>query len=137
MKTLFTFLLSVAALALNAQDSWKVSLDKKSLLSTSSEDAEKNVVKLSAADLKKSLVIAYTEASPQKGWERTITIYNDKDAELKKATSKKLTLKASDLKKLFEKSKTLKIYTVNMPTDPKMKAQVRIRRVHLCTLILE
>lgn len=122
-----------------AQDSWKVCLDKKVLLNTSTEDAEKNIIKLSLTDLKKAktFTVTYTEAAPQKGWERSISLYNDKDAELKKQTTKNFSLQAAAIKSLIEKWKMIKIYTINMPTDPKLKAQVRIRRILLCTLILE
>jgi hypothetical protein len=139
MKMLFTFLISFIGMSVIAQDSWKVCLDKKVLLNTSTEDAEKNVTKISSADLRKSktFAVSYKETSPQKGWERTITVYDEKDNELKRQTGKKLTLKASELKTLLDKYKTIKIYTINFPTDPKMKAQVRLRRVHLCTLVLQ
>lgn len=122
-----------------AQDSWKVCLGKKILLNTSTEDAEKNIIKLSLTDFKKAktFTVTYTETAPQKGWERSISLYNDKDAELKKQTTKNFSLQAAAIKSLIEKWKMIKIYTINMPTDPKLKAQVRIRRILLCTLILE
>jgi hypothetical protein len=139
MKILFAFLLSFIGISAIAQDSWKVCLDKKVLLNTSNEDAEKNVVKIASANLKKakSFIVNYNEAVPQKGWERTMIAYDDKDNELKKQTAKKFTLKASELKTLLDKYKTIKIYTISSPTDPKMKSQVRLRRVHLCTLVLQ
>lgn len=139
MKILFAFFLSFAGVSVVAQDSWKVCLDKKVLLNASTEDAEKNVIKIFSADLRKSkdFVVSYKQFSLQKGWERTISVYDEKDNELKKQTGEKFTLKASELKTLLEKYKTIKIYTINSPTDPKMKARVRLRRVHLCTIIFE
>lgn len=121
------------------QDSWKVCFDKKNLLETSEENEEKNLLKISAADLKKykSFIISYTETEPQKGWRRTIAIYDTNDKELSKQTGNKLTLKSSTVKNLLQTSKTLKIYTVSLPTDPNLAAQIRVRRVHLCTLVLE
>ena len=139
MRILFAFLLSsVAALAFS-QDSWKVCLDKKVLLNTSAEDQAGNVLKISAGNLNKNknLVVSYKEASPQKGWERTMTAYNEKDQELKTQKGKKLTLKMSELKTLLQKNGSIRIYTISLPTDPKMKAQVRVRRVHLCSLALD
>ena len=139
MKLLFAFLLSFIAMSTIAQDSWKVCLDKKVLLNASTENEEKNVINVSSADLRnsKNFVVSYKEGSVQKGWERTIIIYDEKDNQLKKQAGKKLSLKASELKILLNKSKAIKIYTINSPTDPKMKAQVRLRRVHLCTLVLQ
>jgi len=139
MRFLLVFLLSFITVSVVAQDSWKVSFDKKILLKTSTEDAEKNVLKVSSADSKKAKIftVSYIESSPQKGWERTITAYDDKDNELKKQKGKTFTIKTSELKALLLKYKTVKIYTINSPIDPKMKSQVRLRRVHLCTLVLQ
>jgi len=137
MKILLAFLLSFVSITVFAQDSWKLCLDRKTLLKTSAENEEENVVKLSSSDLQKgrNFVLTYKEADPKNGWERTIAVYDEKDRELKKQSGKKLSLKASELKSLFQKSKIIKIYTISLPTDPKLKAQVRVRRVHLCTLI--
>jgi hypothetical protein len=122
-----------------AQDSWKICLDKKTLLKTSTEDEKKNFVEISSTDLKKAkaLIINYNEPSQQKGWERTISVYNVDDQELKIQTGKKLSLKVAELKNLLNQYKEIKIYTLNSPTDPKMKMQVRLRRIHLCTLVLK
>lgn len=138
MKIFFLILLSFTGFAAFAQDSWKVCLNKKILLTASTEDAEKNIIHLSPSNLKKSkqLEVIYTEASPQKGWQRTIALYNNNDFELKQQTTKRFTIKTLELLALFQKFKILNVYTMSLPTDPKMKAQVRIRRVHLCTLVL-
>jgi len=139
MNFLIVFLLSLAGSIVGAQDSWKVCLDKKVLLTTSTEDVEKNIINISSEDLKKnkSLVVSYKQVAPQKGWERSISIYTEKDEELQKQKGKNFVLKTSELKKLLEKNKRLKIFTTYLPTDPKMKAQIRVRRVHLCTLVLQ
>lgn len=138
MKILLAFLLSFVSLTVFAQDSWKLCLNGKTLLNTSSENEEKNVVKLSSSDVQKGrkFMLTYTEADPKKGWERTIAVYDEKDRELKKQSGKKFSLRSSELKKLFQQSTVLKIYTISLPKDPELKARVRVRRVHLCTLIL-
>lgn len=135
----FAFCLALLGTAVFAQDSWKVCLGKKVLLNTSSEDTGKNAIRLSSSDFKKSktFIVSYREASPQKGWIRTMTVYDEKGNELEKQNNKKLSLKTSELKMLLDKYKTIKIYTINSPTDPKIKSQVRLRRIHLCTIILE
>jgi hypothetical protein len=139
MKFVFAFLLSFIGLSTIAQDRWKVCLDKKVLLNTSNEDEKKNVIIILAADLNKSknFTLDYKESSPQKGWERTIRLYDEKDTELLKQKGKKFTLKTSELKSLLNQYRTVRIFTINSPTDPNLKARVRIRRVHLCTLILQ
>jgi hypothetical protein len=143
MKFLYILLLSSIAVPALAQSSWKVNLNGKVVLNTSTEDEGKNVIKISASDLKKdkSFIISYSNdkqtADQQKGWERTIMLYDTADKELKKITGTKLTMTNASLKTLFKKSKSIKIYTWALPTDPKMKSQIRIRRVHLCTLTLQ
>ncbi|MBO9682475.1 MAG: hypothetical protein J7502_07405 [Flavisolibacter sp.] len=139
MKFVFAFLLSFIGFPAMAQDSWKVCLDRKVLLTTSNEEEKKNIITISVTDLNqsKNFTLGYKESSPQRGWERTIRLYDERNTELKKQKGKKFTLKTSELKSLLNQYKTVKIYTINSPTDPKLKERVRIRRVHLCTLILQ
>jgi len=135
---LFAVLLSITG-TIAQQDSWKVCLEKEVLLQTSKEDEQKNVITFTAADLKKSktLQINYKQVASDKGWERTLSIYDVNDQELKTVKGNKLSLKSSGLRSLLEQHKTIKFYTLYSPTDPKMKAMVRLRRVHLCTLVLQ
>lgn len=122
-----------------AQNSWKVCFDKKTLLSTAEEDDVKNLIKVAASDLTKhkSVVVKYLETEPQKDWERTITAYDENDEELSKQTGNKFSLSSAILKKLLHSSRAIRIYTVSLPTDPNVAAQIRVRRVHLCTLVLQ
>lgn len=137
MKRLFTFLLSFIGVAAMAQDRWKVCLDRTVLLNTATEDTGKNVIALTAARLNraKNFTVSYKESEKQKRWERSLLVFDGQDQELQRQAGPKLTLKASALKNLLETHHTIKIYTISSPTDPRMKAQVRIRRVHLCTLV--
>ena len=137
MKLLFALLLGMAAIA--QQDSWKVCLDKKELLQTSKEDEQKNVFTITSTELKKSkkFEINYKQASPDKAWERTISIYDVNDQELKTVKGNRFSLTTAALKSLLEQHKTIKFYTLYSPIDPKMKMMVRLRRVHLCTMVLQ
>ncbi|MES2882999.1 MAG: hypothetical protein V4676_12690 [Bacteroidota bacterium] len=135
---LFVLFLLMTAAAV-AQNSWKICLDKKVLLATSVENEEKNLVKVKTAVLKKykSLIVQYKQADEVKDWERTITIYNEEDAVLKSLKGSQFKITIGTLQQLFKKSKTLEIYTWALPKDPKLAATVRVRRVHLGTLVLE
>ena len=137
MKKFFLFLLGFIPFTLWAQDSWKVQLNDKQMLKTSDENAEKNVIRIKSSSLqnKKDFTITYTEGEKKKNWQRYITIFNEQDAELYKQTGSKIKIKNSVLASLFKKSKTLKVYTWSLPTDPKLQQTVRVRRVHLCTLV--
>src|SRR6478672_11338490 len=74
---------SLSCMAQNKQDSWKVTLNSKVLLNTSTEDPTKNVVKIKSSDLKKSgyLEVKYKDAEPNT-WIRSFTLNDEKDAEL-------------------------------------------------------
>jgi hypothetical protein len=139
MKTTLFFTLSfLLSLVLHAQDSWKVTLNGETVLSTSTEDAEKNIISINPDYLKnsKTFVITYTETEKQKGWKRTISAYDSTDKELVKQTGTIFKISNNTLLAQLKKSKTIRIFTMNLPTDPKVKARVRVRRVHLCTLTL-
>jgi len=138
MKMLFAIVLSLFG-SLVQQDSWKLSLDKKRLLEASTENEQKNIVSVTVSELKKSklLEINYTQAAFEKGWERTISVYDENDQELKTAKGNRLTLKTSAVRSLLGQHKAIKFYTLYSPTDPKMKAAVRLRRVHLFTVVLQ
>jgi hypothetical protein len=125
--------------ALMAQNSWKVTFNGKEVLNASTEDEAKNMITLKKSDLKKKkdFILAYHGEQEQKGWERTIAAYDSLDTELAKQKGTRFKLTGTALQSLFKKSKTIKIYTVALPADPKLKAAVRVRRVHLCTLILQ
>lgn len=114
-----------------AQNSWTVQLNNKVLLTATQEDAEKNVVTLK--DLKKgSLLISYRE-TPDKDFARAIAVYDAADTEIYKKKERSITLPVSLLKQWAKKGSTVKVYTMLVPLNPAIA--VRLRRVHLCTLV--
>ena len=137
----FYFLLAICFMSTTVwgQASWKVTVNEKTVLHTSEENEGKNTVFIKTTDLgkKKDLVLTYHEKGKKSGWERTISVYDENDRELKQQKGTKLKLSHTELKSFLKQSKKLKIYTVALPTDPKLKASIRVRRVHLCTLIAE
>ncbi|MFI5133394.1 MAG: hypothetical protein ACHQEB_03605 [Chitinophagales bacterium] len=97
----------------HAQDSWKIKLNNKIILSTNKEDEPGNVRKITPADWTKkgNLEISYKEAVPE-------TIFFDEHDN-----------------QLLTKEKTFSAkITVESPRN--LNLAVRIRRVHLCTLEL-
>jgi hypothetical protein len=122
-------------------DSWKIKWNNKTVLETSREDESSNTIKIKKDDLKKkyTLEIVYKEGdvANTKNWKRSILFYDDADNGLMtKDSTRSVKLSAAQLKKLFGDKKTVKIYTMAIPTDPDLAARVRVRRVHLCTLEL-
>lgn len=129
----------LAGTSLKAQAVWSVKLNGKEVLNTSTEDEEKNTVGIKKSDLKKgkNLVLVYKEGETKPGWERSIIAYDSKDKELSRQKGSRFQLSDVTLQSFFKKSKTIKIYTIALPTDPKLMAAVRVRRVHLCKLVVK
>ena len=121
-----------------SQDIWKVKLNGKDVLISSVENEEKNSITLTSADLKKkkNFSVTYLEKSKAKDWERFISAFGEND-EIMKKKGNIFTITNSTLRYLFKKSGTIKLYTWALPLDPKKRAAVRVRRVHLCTLVLQ
>jgi len=139
MKAFLLFLTFAICTSLMAQnDQWKVTHNAKVRLSTSEEN-EKNSIEIKTADVNKKglLSIAFKEGVPQPDWQRELIIFDPADNELLKQKGSLLKVQNADLKKLFGKSKTLMVYTMSLPKDPNLAATVRVRRVHLCTLVLK
>jgi hypothetical protein len=146
MKTFLLFFFTFLMVITNGQyvptagiDSWKVEHNGKSKLKASSENTAKNIITITKGDLKKggALVIAYKEAGKQKDWVRSITLFDEKDNELLKEESILLKVPNNQLSLLAGKNKIIKVYTWALPTDPAVAATVRIRRIHLCTILIK
>ena len=120
-----------------AQDSWKITLNEKNIFNTSTENEEKNIVKIRSSDLqkKKEFLLTYTEKPKKTDWIRSVMVVGENDHELLRVEGNKIKIKNAALDSLFAKSKTLRIYTISLPKDPAKRATVRVRRVHLCTLV--
>ena len=131
--TLFVFML-FSSLAYS--QSWKITANGKTLLKANSENEAANQISLKTSSLnKKGLNLCYTEGkNKQKGWERIIAVYDSSGKELKEQKGTCMLLSRDSLRSYLKNSSIVKIYTWALPTDPKLKALVRVRRVHLATI---
>lgn len=137
MKPIFLFFLAFISLNVMAQNSsWKITHNNKQVLKASVEDESKNVITISASELKKSgqLCVVYTDKQKQKGWKREIALFDENDTELLRHSGETLKVNNLKLNLLANKAKTIKIYTWSLPTDPAKAAVIRIRRVHVATI---
>src|SRR5215212_9495500 len=139
MKFLFTVVGLMAASFLFAQDHWNVMHGSQLLLNASKEDTSKNKITLKRKELKSGyLFLTFTQQDKNlDGWQRTVSVEDiDGNTLLQKNSS---TIKLSDkvLKEWFKTKTSVRIYTWKLPTDPKMKALVRVRRLHLCTIVFK
>jgi hypothetical protein len=147
MKKIF-FLLSLGFVCLFAQaqkdqhDSWTVKLNKKVILDAFKygETANTRTIKSSDLDKKSSLEIIYHQGDPEqaKTWNRTFIFMDENEHELlRKDSTLHATISGSVLKKLFGDKKTIRIYTIALPTNLDIASRVRVSRLHLCTLELQ
>ena len=138
-------LLSLSWLALGAAgqtDSWTISWNRKVLLKATQENDSANHRSLRRSELTRNryLEISFREGQSKnlKALRRSFLIFDENDREVWKKDSTRLArIDGATLLKLAEGHTTLKIYTIAVPSDPRLAARVRVRRVHLCSLELQ
>ena len=135
MKQVFLFLLAVCVgFASKSQERWTIQLNSKTLLTATGEDTTRNVVK--ANDLKKgSLIVTYHPGKVENERKRRIMIYDINDRELYAKETHSISIPVASLKKWRLTSPQVKVYTI--PVLGEEGANVRLRRVHLCTIKLD
>ena len=141
MKKVLIFILVMAGLGAVAaglqKASWIVAHNNRQRLKTVQESEQRNLIVINRADLKKTgqLFVNYT-GTQEKDWKRTISLFDTKDNELLKHSGNLLKVGNSKLNSLANSMDTIKIYTLALPADPAVAATVRVRRIHLATLVI-
>ena len=139
MRTLILLGALIVSTAAMSPDSWKVTLNNKALLLTSAENPEKNKIIIASKELLKKgpLVISYIDKRLQKGWKREISVVDSGENDLVKRGNSKVTITTGEVRKILDKGiNTIHVYSWSLPTDPNKAAVIRVRRVHLCTIII-
>ena len=138
-KMMFLVIALMMGFASFSQDTWKLTLNGKIVFTAKEESEEKNKLTIKKSDLskKKNFYLLYSEKDRDDQWEREIMVFGANDHELLRQKSNRLNISNAKLLTLFNKSNTLKIYTIALPKDPAKRAVVRVRRVHLVTLTLK
>jgi hypothetical protein len=139
MKALYCLLFFfISTVALAQSQSWRITQNGKLLLQATEENSEKNIITVNRADLNRPdfLWVRFAGATAG-GWVRTIYITGEKNEELAKHSGNLFRISNSTLKALFKNRSRVLIYTYTMPTDPKLKATVKVRRIHLCTVLIK
>lgn len=120
-----------------AKPGWQVLVNKQLVLQSNTEDAAVNSRIVKAADLfNTNLQIIYTE-TPDAQLNRSYIIMDNNRRELFRTENTKQPIAGAALKKAAGGETTLVVYTLAIPSDPALAATVRVRPVHLCTLILQ
>jgi hypothetical protein len=126
---------------MHAQDSWKIKLNSKLILTGTGEDEIKNTKNIKRTELVRTgtLDILYKESVPRESWRRSLLFFDENDNQLFSKDSVVTVAKINNatLNKLFTGKKKIRIYTVATPTDPDLAARVRLRRIHLATIELQ
>lgn len=134
MKRMLFLLATITGLSATAQERWTVQLNSAVLLTAKAEDTAANVVKLNGLK-KSSLILVYTPGKVEGERKRRLVLHDAADQEVLSRTDFKLVIPVADLKKWRLTNNRMKIYTW---PDPGPNAHlVRLRRMHLCTLVLE
>lgn len=107
----------------------------------SSVDEKGNVVTISKDDLNKTgvLFVNYDEKPLQAGWVRVISLNDAEDNVLSRHAGNYLRILNPTLKAMVVRDSTerINVYSWATPVNPKDAANIRIRRVHLCTLVFK
>lgn len=141
-KFLLFISISIMSLTSDAQtgNNCTISHNSKKVLTVTKEDAVKNKITIKSADLKKtgSLVIAFPVSKTKSEWKRNLMIYDTTDnVLLTKEDVTGLTLTNTELAALLAGKKQFSIFTASIPRDPKKAAAVRVRRIHVCTVVIK
>gem|GEM_PF-1006119 len=138
MKSFLLFLSLLVSTALFAQKgpSWKLFRNKTVLLSATQEDETANQLTIRRSSLKRagSYRLVYTGSTADKSWVRSFIIVGTGDEELQRFEGRPLVVSNGMLAKLAKVHKTIRIYTMAVPSDPNVAATVRVRREHLATI---
>lgn len=120
---------------------WQIRHNKKQIFSAIEENPDSNKITVSPTGFttKGYFTISFIEENTsvtKVKWIRTIALYDESDNELYKKASASVKIPDTLMKKLLTKNKTIRIFTWSLPKDPAEAARIRIRRVHLCTIVL-
>jgi hypothetical protein len=70
-------------------------------------------------------------------WKRTLIVQDDTGREWQQVEGHSLKLRHRALRKMAATVPRIEMYTSSLPADPERAATVRIRRVHLCTILFK
>lgn len=140
MKPLLLF---VAAFLLcgtvNAQQRWTVSYQKKIKLKSVEEDPETNTIGIKRSQLSAAGDLIITFKVNDGTVNRTVMADDSSRSGINswENVPKTLTIKAAELRELFRSRDKVLFYFTEIPKDPDQAAVVRMRPVHLFTVVLK
>ena len=140
MKKIFLLITAfIISMTIYGQQRWTVSHQKMVILKNVEEAPESNTITLSKSSLSQEGNLTFTFKINDGTVNRTLMVDDSSRAGIKSWENSKKTTSISnaELKKLFSGRTKLLFYFTEIPKDPAKAAVVRIRPVHLCTLVLK
>lgn len=139
MKKWFAIsLLLFTGILAEAQQSWTVQYQQKTVLKKTAENPEKNIIRIKKSSLLKpgNLVISFTIHDGTVN--RTLMADDSSRSGIKswENVKKSIAVSTSTLKTLFKERSTLIFSVTEIPKDPAKAAVVRMRPVELFKLLL-
>ncbi|MBI3137160.1 MAG: hypothetical protein HYZ15_01100 [Sphingobacteriales bacterium] len=138
-KTIVLLSILCCTATLFGQQRWTVSHQKKTILKNAGEDEKKNIIVINKATLSLSGCLTIRFKINDGTVNRTLMADDSSRVGLKSWENVKTTIsvKNADLKKLFDGRDKLLFYFTEIPKDPAKAAVVRMRPLHICTLVLK
>jgi hypothetical protein len=147
MKKLYLILLLFIGMQGTAQEAKKlvpilISAQGKTVDAFLDSNNSKKILMLAKQDdANAKLLIMNANAKNESSYNRSFSLVDDKDAELKLSFMSRVVGNTYvSLKNFFEqaqKGKTYKLYTIAIPKDPNVAATVRVRRILLCNVTVK
>ena len=140
MKKLFLLItVFIISMTIYGQQRWTVSHQKMVILKNVEEDPESNTITVSKSSLSQEGNLTFTFKINDGTVNRTLMADDSSRVGIKSWENIKKTTSISnaELKKLFNGRTKIMFYFTEIPKDPAKAAVVRMRPVHLCTLMLK
>ncbi len=139
MKKIFLLsLLASVTLFASAQTSSSITYLGKKVLKNATENPEKNIIKIQRKSLNKpgNFIISFNNYDT--AYKRTVMVDDANRQGIKnfEEINKPLTISNKELKKLLTGRNKIVIYYSKIPSDPSKAAIVRMRPIHICTVIV-
>lgn len=121
-----------------SQESWTIGFGKKTVLKKVTEDRVKNSFTLSKSSVSgnSKLTIQLHAVDTTNNITLMANLDNGNTVKEWEYSGKTLSIPAVELKTLFGTESKLYFYYRSLPKDPEKAAVVRIRPVHVCTILL-
>ena len=140
MKKIILTIFSLAVFSMiHSQESWTIGFAKKTILKKVAENQQKNSFTLTKSSLKNSSKLTIQLHGVDTANLVTLMANQENGNNVKEweYAGKVFTISGNELKSLFNTNNKLLFYYRSIPKDPNLAAVVRIRPVHVCTILLK